>query len=347
MESRTQAVARYAAILFLFLLTMAYPLYQAGSPDSGAAVRLVLSTATPTPTATPTATATLTPTATPSATATASPTAPPTDTATPAASPTAAEPTASPTLTPTASATPTATPLPTPDSTDRQVRLPILMYHYLSTPPPGADVYRLDLSVTPEHFEQQLAYLREAGYQSISLEQLLRYLALGEPLPEKPIVLTFDDGYRDNYENALPLLQKYGFTASFFLVTKPIDDGDPNYLSWDMVIEMSRAGMEFGAHTYRHADLTNDNIDYLVYEIVGSKEAIEARAGPVYFIAYPSGQYDQLTIDVVASAHFWGGLTIKQGVTQSYAKRFELERIRIRGNDTLGDFIDKLEFDWP
>ncbi|MFQ5613830.1 MAG: polysaccharide deacetylase family protein, partial [Anaerolineae bacterium] len=296
---------------------------------------------------TPTASRTQTP---PASTATSTVTAAvearpsPTPSPSPSATPTA---TATPSPTPSPTPTPTSTPLPTPNATDRLVRVPILMYHYLSSPPADADIYRLDLSVTPENFEQQLVYLKEAGYQSITLEALLRHLALGEPLPAKPVILTFDDGYRDNYENAFPLLQKYGFTGSFFLVTRPIDDGDPNYLTWDMVVEMSRAGMEFGAHTYRHADLTNDDIDYLLYEIVGSKVAIEERVGPIYFIAYPSGQYNQLTIDVVASAHFWGALTIHQGITQSYRKRFEMERIRVRGSDTLEEFIAKMEYDWP
>ena len=197
--------------------------------------------------------------------------------------------------------------------------------------------------MTPENFEGQLAYLREQNFTSISLPDLTYHLTGLEPLPEKPVILTFDDGYADNYTNAFPLLQKYGFTATFFLVTQPIDQGNPNYLSWDQVMEMHAAGMEFGAHTYRHLDLRDRDVDFLVYEIVGSKEAIEARTQePARYFAYPSGQYDQLVIDVLASAHFWGALTTHYGAEHSYAQRFEMPRVRIRGSDTLEIFINKV-----
>lgn len=220
------------------------------------------------------------------------------------------------------------------------------MYHYLSVPPAGADIYRRDLSVTPENFEAQLAYLQAQDFTTISLEDLTYYLAGLQPLPEKPIILTFDDGYADNYTNAFPLLKKYGFKASFFLVTQPIDYGDPNYLFWDNVIEMHAAGMEFGAHTYRHLDLRDRDVDFLVYEIVGSKEAIEARIQePVRYFVYPSGRYDHLVIDVVASAHFWGALTTQHGFEHTYEERFEMPRIRIRGADTLETFAAKLNME--
>ncbi|MEJ2560810.1 MAG: polysaccharide deacetylase family protein [Anaerolineae bacterium] len=129
------------------------------------------------------------------------------------------------------------------------------MYHYISEPPAGADVYRQDLSVTPADFEAQLSWLRSQGYEGITLTDLVYHLALGWSLPDKPVILTFDDGYRDNYTNAFPLLKKYDYVGTFFLVTRPIDEGDPAYLTWDMVKEMHQAGMVFGPHGYRHYDL--------------------------------------------------------------------------------------------
>ncbi|MCS7261247.1 MAG: polysaccharide deacetylase family protein, partial [Anaerolineae bacterium] len=101
-------------------------------------------------------------------------------------------------------------PVPTPDGVARTVDVPILMYHYISKPPPDADRYRRDLSLAPEDFEAHLAWLRSQGYQGITLHALVFHLVAGWPLPEKPIVLTFDDGYRDHYTNAFPLLQRYG-----------------------------------------------------------------------------------------------------------------------------------------
>ncbi len=251
------------------------------------------------------------------------------------------------TATPEPTATPTPTPLPTPDGQARSAHVPILMYHYVSVPPAGADRYRVDLSVTPEQFEEQLAWLRSQGYQSISLFDLVDYMAQGKPLPEKPVVLTFDDGYRDAYTNAFPLLEQYGYTGTFFLITRPIDENNVSYLSWDMVKEMHAGGMDMQAHGYSHADLRGKSVDYLVYEIVGAKEAIEARTGEtVRFFCYPSGSYDQQTIDVLRSANFWAATTTQQGATQSSNDLFELKRIRMRGEHSLDDFEELLTANW-
>ncbi len=93
------------------------------------------------------------------------------------------------------------------DETRRRIRVPILMYHYVSVPPPDADIYRLDLSVTPQQFAQHIAWLAQNGFTSISLDDLYRALTDGYPLPPKPVILTFDDGYADAYTNAFPVLQ--------------------------------------------------------------------------------------------------------------------------------------------
>mgnify|MGYP003939726135 CR=1 FL=1 len=309
----------------------------------GAADILAFFRGTPTPTPSPLPTLTPTPTITPSPTAspTSTPTQPPRPTATGTRVPTW-----TPSPTPTASPTPTPQPMPTPPVTSPHgfaATVPILMYHYLSDPPPGADAIRSDLSVGPAQFEAQLAYLREQGYHTISLKQLSYALSRNEPLPAKPIVITFDDGYRDQYTNAFPLLKKYGFTATFFVFTQVIDEYNVDFVTWDMVKEMYQAGMEFGSHSYRHSDLTHRDVDFLVYEILGSKEAIEERIGePVRFFCYPSGRYDDLTMRVVESANFWGAVTTAWGADQSYDDRFEMPRIRMRGNDTVEDFAYKL-----
>jgi len=223
--------------------------------------------------------------------------------------------------------------LPPPDGVVREANVPILMYHYISVPPLGADKIRVGLSVPPANFEAHLQYLKDNGYHTISLHQLLLNLTRGEPLPEKPIILTFDDGYRDNYENAFPLLQKYGFTATFFLITNFIDEGRPAYVTWEQVKQLAQAGNEIGAHTRDHPDLRGKDIDFLVWQILGSKEAIQNGAGITpRFFSYPSGKYDEDVIAVLASAHYWGAVTVTQGVHQSSETPFELQRIRIDGS---------------
>lgn len=290
---------------------------------------------TPTPTFTPTATPTHTPTSTPTSTPTATPTRTPTRTRTP-------------TPTPTSTHTPTPTPLrPTPDGVLRQARVPILMYHHIDGAPPGADALRRDLSVSPENFEAQLRYLQREGYETITLNELALHLTVGKPLPPKPIILTFDDGYADAYSRAFPLLQRFGFVGTFFLVSAPIDAQNPDFLSWDQVTEMHAAGMRFEPHSYDHPDMRNRGYQFIVFQILAPKEAIEARTGErCRFFAYPSGRYDQSVIDVLRSAHYWGAVLTEQGATQTTDDLFALRRIRIQGSDDLDMFILKLNLDW-
>jgi peptidoglycan/xylan/chitin deacetylase (PgdA/CDA1 family) len=221
------------------------------------------------------------------------------------------------------------------------------MYHYVSEPPADADIYRRDLSVTPANFEAQLAWLQSQGYESITLTDLVYHLSRGWPLPDKPVILTFDDGYRDNYTNAFPLLQEYGYTGTFFLVTGPIDFENPDYLTWDMVEEMHQAGMDFQPHSYRHLDLRGTGLDFLIFEILAPKEAIEARTGETpRFYAYPSGRYDDRTIAVLKSANYWGAVITEQGATHTSDGLFELVRVRVRGRHTLEDFERLMDLDW-
>jgi len=314
-------------------------------------------------TLTPTATEWV-PTSTPTSTCTATPTLTPTQTPTPTVTP-SATPSSTSTVTPTSTATPTATatptstatpvPLPTPDGVLRTLRVPILMYHYISTPPEGAGAVRRDLSVPPERFEEHLRYLRDEGYQSITLRDLALALQIGHPLPEKPVIITIDDGYRDAYTNAFPLLVEYGFGASFFLITGFIDQGQPEHLTWEQVIEMDAAGMDMEAHGYTHPDLRGQSLDYLVWQILGAKEAIEARTHKaVRFFAYPSGKYDQQAIKVLHSAHYWGAVTLHAGAEHRSDRMFELKRIRVHGHYDVGElaaaidwFMDSLEDGHP
>lgn len=233
------------------------------------------------------------------------------------------------------------------DGAERTVRVPIFMYHYLSDPPPGADIYRVDLSVSPARFGAHLDALRANGYTTISLYQLYAHLTQGVPLPERPVVLTFDDGYRDNYVNAFPQLRDRGMVATFFLNTDFINDGLPAYLTWDMVREMYAGGMSIEAHGRNHTSLKDRDVDYLVWQALGNLEAIEQEVGVrPRFISYPAGQYDQLTIDIFASANYWMGVTTIQGATHTSDRLFELRRVRVRNTTTADELLRLAALDW-
>lgn len=258
--------------------------------------------------------------------------------------PTPLPPSPTPTAAPTPTSTPTPTPTPTPAPLPAFAEVPILMYHYVEDLPPRADSIRRDLTVHPEDFERQLQYLDRAGYHTISLTDLYLHLTEGRPLPERPIVLTFDDGYRDAYTVVFPLLQKYGFSGTFFVLATPAHFENPNHLTWAMMAEMADAGMEIEGHGRDHVDLRGQSYDFLVYQILGIKEAVEYHTGrPVHFFCYPSGQYDPDAIAVLQSAGYWGAVTTQYGRIHTRESLFTLHRVRIRGSDTLETFIAKVE----
>ena len=284
-------------------------------------------------------------------------------TRTPSGPPTAVPPTTTPQppLTPTASAAPTAIPSPTATATPsltptatyppppEAVNVPILMYHYVSEMPADADVYRRDLTVTPDRFEAQLLYLKEEGYTTVTLADIYETLTAGKPLPPRPIVLSFDDGYKDAYTHVLPLLLEYGFVGEFFVLATPAHYEAPHYLSWNDMKEMADAGMSMQAHGRDHLELTNRSYEFLVYQILGSREAVEAHTGqPVRFFCYPSGRHDADARAVVASAGYWGAVTTAWGTELRLDNRYAWPRIRIKGAWDLPSYasvLSSLELD--
>jgi len=217
------------------------------------------------------------------------------------------------------------------------------MYHYLSFPPADADIYRLDLSVTPPLFDQHLAAIYNAGYTTIDFYDLLNFLNDGKPLPEKAVLLTFDDGYRDNYYNALPLLQKWGMRATLFIVTDFIDQQLPAYITWDMAREMETAGMTMEAHGRNHFSLENRDVDFLVWQAL-SHERIEAEIGRrPRIISYPAGDYDQRTIEVFGNSGYWAGVTTIPGAIHWSNDLFQIHRVRVRGTTTPEILLQLLE----
>ncbi len=217
--------------------------------------------------------------------------------------------------------------------------VPILMYHYISPLPADADAIRQDLTVIPERFEAQLAYLKEAGYTSITLFDLYAALRGEQILPDKPIVLTFDDGYADAYDIAFPLLQKYGFTGTFFVIANVVEGGVPGYLTWEQARRMAEAGMSIQSHSLDHVDLRERSADFLKHQLEGSRALIEARVGhPVRFFCYPAGRYDNATVCALERAEYWGAVTTAWGQTHTLRQRYTWSRLRVRGAWDLETF---------
>jgi peptidoglycan/xylan/chitin deacetylase (PgdA/CDA1 family) len=303
---------------------------------------IVLVEATATDTAVPTHTPTDEPAATDTATATQTVTAVPSETPTliPSATMTAGP---QPLPTDTSTATPpTLGALPTPPrGLSWTLRVPILMYHYISIPPEDADIYRIDLSVHPDNFRAQMAYLAENGYTTVDLYDLSRAITNQGELPEKPVIITVDDGYLDNYEIAFPILQEFGHTATFFVITDLVDREHPGYATWPMLKEMADAGMRIEPHSKTHINLNGRTRDLLIWEILGSQQTVAHHIGytPRYF-AYPGGRYDELTLDIMEELDFWGAVTTMGGRWNGFDNRYEWRRMRVRYTTSLPEFID-------
>jgi peptidoglycan/xylan/chitin deacetylase (PgdA/CDA1 family) len=220
-----------------------------------------------------------------------------------------------------------------PPQTLRRLHVPILMYHYVSELPPHADATRRGLTVTPKIFTAHMQYLHDQGYTTISLYDLNDALTKGTPLPPKPIVLTFDDGYVDAYTNVFPVLKQFGFVGTFFVITSRPDANDPVYLSWSEIKEMSNAGMSMEPHTKDHVDLRQRDHDFLIYQMQGSIESLAAYTGRTpHMFDYPVGHYDAATLRVAKELDVWIGVSTANGDTETTTSRLHLPRLRVSGN---------------
>ncbi len=219
------------------------------------------------------------------------------------------------------------------DGTLRRIRVPILMYHYISPLPEDADDIRVGLTVEPDVFRAQMEALKAEGYTTISLYDLHAALLWGRPLPPLPVILTFDDGYSEHYFTVFPLLQELGFTATFFIITGRPDADDSGYMTWSQISEMAAAGMHMEPHTKSHRELRGRDRDFLVYEMLGSRESLEAHTGiAAHMFSYPAGRYDDLTLQVGRELDIWRAVTTQTGALHTTDNRLEVGRLRVSGD---------------
>lgn len=242
-------------------------------------------------------------------------------------------------------ATPTLTPSPTPFATapagNDPASVPILMYHHLADLPSNASELNLTWTVAPKNFDAQMSWLAEHNFHTISMRQLVAYLKQRQPLPSKPIVISFDDGWEEQYVVAYPILRQYNLSGTFFVYTNPIDH--KLFLTWAQLQEMTAAGMDIQAHTLTHPHLRTLAPDAAFKEIADSKAILEKRLNkPVTAFAYPFGEYNAAVIDLVKRAGFDSAVTLAAGYKQRADELFTLHRIRISYNDTLANFAKQL-----
>ncbi|MDQ6856218.1 MAG: polysaccharide deacetylase family protein [Candidatus Dormibacteraeota bacterium] len=216
--------------------------------------------------------------------------------------------------------------------------VPILYYHYIRNIQPTAqNLLSFQLSIPPALFAQQMALLHVEGAHPITLSTLMDALAGKRDLPTRPVVLTFDDGYADFATAVQPVMSRYGFVATDFVVSGFINR--PRYMTAGQIQLMESRGMVIGAHTVHHVDLATVPVATARDEVLNSKSALERLLRhPVLDFAYPYGGFNSAVAQLVQEAGFREAVTTIGGDQQTLAGRFALHRTGIGGAPSLATF---------
>jgi peptidoglycan/xylan/chitin deacetylase (PgdA/CDA1 family) len=212
------------------------------------------------------------------------------------------------------------------------------MYHVLGVPAPSQPYPQL--FVKPADLAGQLRWLERHGYHAVRLGQVFRYWRQAVPLPPKPIVLSFDDGYLSDYTVARPVLQRYRWPGVLNLVVHNVAPGDITAPQVDALIA---AGWEIDAHTISHVDLTGLGAVQLRHEVAGSRLLLRHMFGQaVNFFCYPAGRYNAQVVAAVRAAGYLGATTVNPGLAQP-GQPYTLDRIRIDYSDGVSGFAEKMQ----
>lgn len=204
------------------------------------------------------------------------------------------------------------------------------MYHYIRVCDDPEDKNCPALSVSREAFTAQMQWMHDHGYVTVDME----YFPHPYQIDGIPFVVTFDDGYADTYTDALPVLEQFGFTATWYIITDRI--GKDSYLSWDQVRDLVRRGMVIGSHTISHPDLTSITSSTVTGEVQGSKEKLmQELSTDVDAFCYPYGRFASTVVSAVQTAGYLTATTTVEGVARRDMNFLRLPRIRMKEATSL------------
>ena len=207
----------------------------------------------------------------------------------------------------------------------KDVKIPILIYHNIDMMVSN-DIYTISLS----NFRSHMDWFSAWGYTSISLNDLISWRINGNNIPDKPIIITFDDGYTSCYSLAFPALRTCSFKASFFITTERV--GKKDYLKWEEIRKMKENGMEFGSHGHQHIPLTKLNQHDIQYELKTSKTILENNLGmPANFLSLPGGYFNDEVKQIAKGLGYKAVLTSNFGINENGMDLYALRRIGVRG----------------
>ena len=237
---------------------------------------------------------------------------------------------------------------PDPDSIPRrlakteQLTLPILMYHHVRELPKNTSAFLRTLTVSADAFEAQMTYLAQNGYHTVYFSDLVAWFDRGAALPDKPIIITFDDGWIEQYEVAYPILRKHCLVAAFFPPTNWVNTSKLT-MTWAQIEEMSKGGMEFGSHTVNHYLLTGQTAEQITRQLENSRKTLEGHVRlPIAALAYPGGAYNAAVASLVEKAGYGAAVGVGAGVIHKAEERFKLHRVTVNYADTVAVFAARL-----
>jgi peptidoglycan/xylan/chitin deacetylase (PgdA/CDA1 family) len=216
--------------------------------------------------------------------------------------------------------------------------IPLLLYHSVSE---RCDPRFREWSVEPDQFAAHMAYLAGAGYDALTVRDLAARLADGAALPERPVAITFDDGFADFHDEAWPVLRRFGLPATVFVATGHVGatsawlaaagEGERPMMTWEQIARLDAAGIECAAHGHAHLQLDTVPAARAFADIVSSKEALERVVGPVSSFAYPHGYYTRALQRQVELVGFSSACAVRDALSTPGDDRFALARVVVRG----------------
>ena len=220
--------------------------------------------------------------------------------------------------------------------TSDNIGIPVLYYH--SVDENAAN----EVTITPEKLQEQLDYINDNNYVTITMTELYDHIENNKPIPEKSILITFDDGYMNNYTEAFPMLKELNMTATIFCVGNSLDGS--YYLSEEAIKEMSDYGIDIESHTVNHVHLDTMSYDEQLLELKNSKNILEKITGKeVLSLAYPFGDYNDNTIKAAKDAGYKMGFTTKLGLSDRTDDIYKLDRIYISSSYDMNTFKNLLK----
>ena len=264
---------------------------------------------------------------------------PPEPTPTTAPPPTATSTTVPPT--PTTEPTPTTVAIPV----EERGYVPVLCYHHIRDWVDTDTEEEKAYIVPPSLLEEQLMWLKENGYTGVVAKDVYDYVKYGKPLPPKPVMLSFDDNDDNQFTNARPLLQKYGFNATFFIMTVTIDK--ENYMTSEQLVQMDKEGFDLQPHTWDHYTVINYTDGDYVKQLKEPKETLEELLGhETPFFAFPFGLYDKKAVDELIKYGYKGAFRLRDVQDDTVAPEFAMKRYIANAYWTMDQFATVVQGGW-